>query len=188
MGTVDLYWGGISWYEKFQLDFKIFSIGWGFLDVDHMLEFMATDRFAEMKDSLVESRNLRMISHHGIRSPRLLLSKKPGFPPMNVYVSQDGVAITAELPGVAEDELEISVHRDTVTLSGERKAAEHLQNSDDKLFHRRERGRGRFSRTLSLPFQVAPENVEANLENGVLRLSLERPESDKPRRIQLKKR
>ena len=76
-GTVDLYWGGISWYEKFQPDFKIFSIGWGFLDEQHMLRFMATDRFAAMKHSLVASRGLRMISHHGLRSPRVLLSKKP---------------------------------------------------------------------------------------------------------------
>ncbi len=92
MGTVDLYWGGISWYEKFQPDFKIFSIGWGFLDVDHMLKFMATDRFAEMKDSLVEERNLRMISNTGIRSPRLLLSKKP------VHSIDDLVGLRVRVP------------------------------------------------------------------------------------------
>lgn len=76
-GTVDLYWGGISWYEKFHPDFKIFSVGWGFLDEDHMLRFMETDTFEAMKEELVQSRNLRMISHHGLRSPRLLLSKVP---------------------------------------------------------------------------------------------------------------
>jgi TRAP-type transport system periplasmic protein len=76
-GTVDLYWGGISWYEKFHPDFKIFSIGWGFLDEDHMLRFMETETFEEMKEELRQSRNLRMISHHGLRSPRLLLSKVP---------------------------------------------------------------------------------------------------------------
>ena len=109
------------------------------------------------------------------------------FPLMNVYASQDGVAVTAELPGVGEGDLEISVHRDTVTLSGERKDPADFPASDDRQFHRRERGRGRFSRTLSLPFQIEPENVEAHLENGVLRLSLQRPESDKPRRIQVKR-
>ena len=123
---------------------------------------------------------------------RLFRSAAPstaaGFPPMNVYASQDGIAITAELPGVAEDELEISVHRETVTLSGERKDPQDVRGSEEGRFHRRERGRGRFSRTLSLPFHVEPENVEAHLENGVLRLSLQRPESDKPRRIQLKNR
>ena len=80
-GTVDLYWGGISWYEKFHPDFKIFSIGWGFLDEDHMLRFMETEKFNEMKQALIDDRNLRMISHHGLRSPRILLSTKPVFSP-----------------------------------------------------------------------------------------------------------
>jgi HSP20 family protein len=111
-------------------------------------------------------------------------SAATGFPPINVYASRDGVAITAELPGISEDELDISVHRDTVTLTGERKDPE---GSEGKKYHRRERGGGRFARTLSLPFQVDPEKVDARLENGILRLSLQRPESDKPRRIQLKR-
>lgn len=114
-------------------------------------------------------------------------SRAASFPPMSVYATPDGVAITAELPGVAEDELEINVHRDTVTLTGERKDPVESEGSGEKSFHRRERGRGRFSRTLSLPFPVDSESVEAHLKNGVLRLSLQRPESDKPKRIQLKR-
>jgi HSP20 family protein len=102
------------------------------------------------------------------------------FPAMNIYASQEGVALTAELPGVAREDLEISVHRDTVTLKGERKEPE---GEEIRGFHRRERGRGRFVRTISLPFQIDPERVGANLENGVLRLSLQRPESDKPKTI-----
>jgi tripartite ATP-independent transporter DctP family solute receptor len=74
-GSVQLYWGGISWYENFNPDFKIFSIGWGFQNEAHMLRFMDTDRFEEMKENLREQRNLRMISHHGLRSPRRLISK-----------------------------------------------------------------------------------------------------------------
>ena len=92
IGTVDRYWGGISWYEKFQPDFKIFSIGWGFLSEEHMLKFMDTDKFAEMKSSLVEQRNLRMISNSGLRSPRLLLSKKP------VYSIDDMVGLRVRVP------------------------------------------------------------------------------------------
>ncbi|WP_366654908.1 TRAP transporter substrate-binding protein [Fodinicurvata sp. EGI_FJ10296] len=76
-GSIDLYWGGISWYENFNPDFKIFSIGWGFQNEDHMLRFMDTDRFEEMKENLRETRNLRMISHHGLRSPRRLICTVP---------------------------------------------------------------------------------------------------------------
>jgi tripartite ATP-independent transporter DctP family solute receptor len=74
-GGAHLYWGGISWYENFNPDFKIFSIGWGFQNEAHMLRFMDTDRFEEMKGNLLQQRNLRMISHHGLRSPRRLISK-----------------------------------------------------------------------------------------------------------------
>ena len=117
---------------------------------------------------------------------RLFQSAAPmqgmGFPAMNVHAGSDGVAITAEMPGVAKDDLEISVHRDTLTLKGERKRPE-LEGQQG--YHRRERGTGRFVRTLSLPFPVDPEKVDASLEDGVLRLSLARPESDKPRTIQI---
>lgn len=104
-----------------------------------------------------------------------------GFPAMNVHAGSDGVAITAEVPGVAKDDLEISVHRDTVTLKGERGT----QVEGATVYHRRERGAGRFARTLTLPFPVDPEKVEAELSDGVLRLSLHRPESDRPRRIEV---
>jgi HSP20 family protein len=137
-------------------------------------------------DPLREMRRLQSEVNRLFQSA--LPSGAVSFPPMNVYATPDGIAITAELPGVAEDELEISVHRDTVTLTGERKDPAGSEGSGENNFHRRERGRGRFSRTLSLPFQVDSESVEAHLKNGVLRLSLQRPESDKPKRIQLKRR
>ena len=104
-----------------------------------------------------------------------------GFPAINVYAQQDGIVIMAELPGVRQDDLEITVHRDTVTLRGERRD----QPQDASAYHRRERGRGRFARTFGLPFQVDPEKVEAKLMDGVLTLTLQRPEQDKPKRIRV---
>ena len=104
-----------------------------------------------------------------------------GVPAMNVYAGQDGIAITAEVPGLAADDLELTVHRDTVTLKGERSAAP----EGARAVHRRERGAGRFVRTLSLPYAVDPETVEASLSDGVLKLSLHRPEADRPRRIEV---
>src|SRR5919206_4224157 len=104
-----------------------------------------------------------------------------GFPAINVYAHQDGVVITAELPGVKQDDLEITVHRDTVTLRGERQD----QPEDARAYHRRERGRGSFGRTFGLPFPVDPDQVEAELLDGVLILTLQRPEQDKPKRIRI---
>jgi HSP20 family protein len=111
------------------------------------------------------------------------LATAPGsFPAVNLYAGRDGVAVVAELPGVDKDELEIHAHRDTLTIRGTRRAG----TQDEDAYHRRERRSGSFTRTLQLPFRIDPERIEAQLENGVLRLSLSRPEEDKPRRIEIR--
>jgi HSP20 family protein len=71
------------------------------------------------------------------------------------------------------------VHQDTLTLRGARApASEHLEG-----YHRHERRSGTFTRTIQLPYRINPDQIEAQLENGVLWLSLPRPSEDKPRRI-----
>ena len=87
----------------------------------------------------------------------------PEFPAFNAYANQNGVVLTAELPGVKSEDSDISVHRDAVTISGQRQGAD-----DAKGYHRRERPQGRFVRTLSLAFMVDPEGVEASMNDGVL--------------------
>jgi HSP20 family protein len=105
-----------------------------------------------------------------------------GFPAVNVYANQDGIVITAELPGVNSEALDVSIHRDTVTLRGERRD----EAEGARSYHRRERGQGGFARTFGLPFQVDPDKVEAEMRDGVLRLTLQRAEQDKPKRIRVK--
>ena len=102
-----------------------------------------------------------------------------GFPAVNVYAGRDGIAVVAELPGVEPGELEVHARRDTLTIAGTRRPAA----EEAEAYHRRERRGGAFSRTIQLPFRVDPDRVEAQLEDGVLRLSLQRPEEDRPRRI-----
>ena len=105
-----------------------------------------------------------------------------GFPAVNVYAGRDGIAVVAELPGVEPGDLEVHAHQDTLTIRGARRpAAEH-----ERAYHRRERRSGAFTRTVQLPYRVDPGRVEARLEDGVLRLSLQRPEEDRPRRIEIK--
>jgi HSP20 family protein len=103
------------------------------------------------------------------------------FPPVNAYANEDGIALTAQLPGVSQDDLDISVFRDTLTLRGRRQP----EATDRQTYHRRERGHGEFVRNISLPFSVDPERVEATMQDGVLRISLHRPEQDKPKRIKV---
>jgi len=105
------------------------------------------------------------------------------FPAVNVWQGDEAVAITAELPGVEPSDIEISVEGDVLTLSGERKAPDVPEGA---TWHRNERGYGKFSRAIRLPFAVSENKVEARFENGVLRIGAGRPDEDKPRKIEIK--
>jgi len=102
------------------------------------------------------------------------------FPAMNVWTNEESVMVTAELPGVNAEDIDISVVNDTLTVSGARQPDE-LQAGE--RYHRRERSFGRFSRTFQLPFQVDTDQVDAMFDKGVLHVALPRAESDKPRKI-----
>jgi HSP20 family protein len=114
-------------------------------------------------------------------SPRL--RSAPNFPAMNVWTNEDGVLITAEIPGVSVEDIDISVIGETLTLSGERKPD---LVEEDVRYHRQERGYGKFTRSLELPFRVDANAVEATFENGVLHITLPRAEVDKPKKISVK--
>lgn len=105
------------------------------------------------------------------------------FPAVNIWHGVDSMAVTAELPGVQADDIEIQVKKDLLTISGERKPPE---SGEDASWHRRERHYGRFSRAIQLPYRVDSERVEARFRDGVLEVELYRPEEDKPRRIEIK--
>jgi HSP20 family protein len=106
-----------------------------------------------------------------------------GFPALNVWESGDNLFVEAELPGMNLKDLEIYVTgNNQLTIKGERKPVLPQQG----VQHRQERGSGTFSRTLTLPYAVNPENVDARLENGVLHLQLAKHESAKPRKIHVK--
>ena len=106
-----------------------------------------------------------------------------GFPALNVWLNDEGAVVTAELPGVDVKDLDINVVGETLTLIGERKP-EGLPK--DAVVHRQERGIGKFTRTVDLPFAVDSNKVQATLEKGILRILLPRAEKDKPRKIAIK--
>lgn len=104
-----------------------------------------------------------------------------GFPSVNIYARDDSLLVTSELPGFDENALDVTVRDDVVTIAGEVRAQEN--GNGGVAWRHRERGRGRFSRTVELPFRVDPDKVDARYDNGVLEIELHRPEQDKPRRI-----
>lgn len=105
------------------------------------------------------------------------------FPAVNLWSNPEEAVITAELPGVSEKDLDISVQGRHVTLRGGR-TPETLKN--DELYHRQERSHGNFVRTLKLPFEVNPGEVKAKLQKGILIVNLPRAEETKPKKIQVK--
>ena len=111
-----------------------------------------------------------------------LLRCFPGsFPPMNVWADEETAVVTAEVPGLACEAIEISVAGSMVTLSGEREVQD-----EGECWHLQERPTGAFSRSVELPFSVDTERVEARTAKGVLRVTLPRAAVDKPRKIEVK--
>jgi len=106
-----------------------------------------------------------------------------GYPSMNIWANEDGLIVTAEVPGVSPDEIDINVVGETLTLSGERKPDELEEGAH---YHRQERGYGKFTRSVQLPFSVDVNKVEAIFHKGVLNINLPRAEADKPKKIAVK--
>ncbi len=104
------------------------------------------------------------------------------FPPVNLWSSRDGAIVTAEVPGVSPDKLDITVQALTVTLRGNRELE---AKGEGIVVHRHERPHGDFVRVIVLPFRVDTEKVSAHFERGILRLELPRPEEDKPRKVKV---
>lgn len=105
------------------------------------------------------------------------------YPLINVTEDKDHFYIRAELPGLKPDDLDISVTRDSFSISGERKIA---SEGGDVKYHRKEREAGTFSRIINLPGQVDPDRVEAHSQDGILTVVLPKSEASKPRQITIK--
>jgi HSP20 family protein len=105
------------------------------------------------------------------------------FPPVNVWEDDDTLHVEAELPGMRLDQLEIYVQEgNQLTVQGERQVCA----PEKGVWHRQERGFGKFSRAIALPTAVDADKVEARFEHGVLHVTLPKSESAKPRRITVK--
>jgi HSP20 family protein len=104
------------------------------------------------------------------------------FPAVNVYETEDAYVLTAEIPGIAPGDLEISLEGSTVTLRGERKTP----SQEGASVHRSERPSGPFRRALDLPVPIDGEKVEAVHRHGVLTLRLPKAPEHRPRPIAVK--
>lgn len=105
-------------------------------------------------------------------------------PSFEVKETADAFVVKADLPGVSEADLDISLHNSVLTVTGSRQAEERKEGESFALY---ERQFGSFSRSFSLPDMADGERIEANLANGVLTLVIGKKAEAKPRKIALKK-
>jgi HSP20 family protein len=141
------------------------------------------DLFREMENVTREMDNL----FRGIGLGRVL---EPSFatalggrsyPRVNLREDAGNVYVEALLPGVDAKALEMTVLRNTLTLAGERK-----NGIENVSWHRRERGVGRFLRTIDIPVNIDTEGVQADYRDGVLTVTMPKAETARPKRIEIK--
>jgi HSP20 family protein len=103
-------------------------------------------------------------------------------PAVDLLEREDSLVLKADLPGMSEDDVQIEVRDSVLMISGERRSdVEDKQNG----YYRVERAFGSFSRSLTLPEGVDADRIQASFSNGVLEVTIPKPEQRKPRRIEI---
>jgi HSP20 family protein len=101
-------------------------------------------------------------------------------PSIDIEENNGNLMVRAEIPGMDKKDIKVVVKDDVLTISGERKREDETK---DKTFHRIERSYGQFRRMIRLPAQVDADKVKATYKDGVLNVTLPKPESMKPKHI-----
>jgi HSP20 family protein len=104
------------------------------------------------------------------------------FPRTNIYDTGKSFVLQAEVPGLSEKDVNLTLTQDVLTLSGERK----VETPEGYSVHRRERVPMRFSRSFALPAKVDPEKVSATIKDGVLAVTVDKAPEVQPRQISIR--
>jgi HSP20 family protein len=102
---------------------------------------------------------------------------------VDMYETDEDVVVKASVPGIDPEDLDISITGDTLTIRGESRAEEEIEEAD---YIYRERRYGAFSRSLTIPTSVEADEADADFEDGILTLRLPKAEEVKPKAIKVK--
>ena len=116
-------------------------------------------------------------------TPRVEDSYGTWAPVVDIFEKGDDLIICAEVPGLEQDDVDISIENNILMLRGERKRKTEFVEKDS---YRLERTFGAFTRSFTLPKTVDSDRISASYENGVLELTLPKVEQVKPRKIEIK--
>ena len=109
-------------------------------------------------------------------------SRRGGYPLFNVFRKGETYILKSELPGLKKDELTLEIRDNAVRIAGERRPD---FTPNEVSVHRGERSFGRFDRTIKLPVRVDSNKANAEYKNGVLTVTMQQIESDKPRKVSI---
>ena len=137
----------------------------------------ALDHWGNLRDELNSFFDMPFWSSFG-RTGQLFTGWSPA---LDLYESGDQFVAVVELPGMRKEDIDISLHDGTLTISGERKG----ESTNGEKAQRTERYVGTFRRSLALPTRVDANKVTATYEDGILKVTLPKAEEAKPKRIQL---
>ena len=117
-----------------------------------------------------------------VRPGAMLGDGTPAMLPLDISENENEFIVKASLPGIRPEDVQITVHGDTLTIRGEMKAE---QEKKDEHYHLRERRYGLVQRTVKLSASVRADEAKADFENGVLTLTLPKSEEAKPKQIKV---
>lgn len=139
-------------------------------------------RFEPFRDLLnLQGQMNRLFQDFGRGSDELMTSGT-FVPPVDIYEDEHSITLSLEVPGIQEKDIDVRLENNTLTVRGERRFE---QEEKEENFHRIERRYGSFSRSFTLPNTVDSEKVEANYENGVLKIKLAKRAEAKPKQVKI---
>lgn len=103
-------------------------------------------------------------------------------PALDLFEDKDNVFVKAEIPGMKKEEIDVSLHENALTISGERKLEQKHEEAEN---YRSERFFGRFTRSVVLPIVVEADKVKASYKDGILTITLPKSERAKPKQIEV---
>ncbi len=146
---------------------------------------MAITRWEPFRDLMTLREAMDRLFEESFVSPRTRLMMAAGMVtvPIDMYQTDNEVVVEAAVPGVKPEDIDISVVGDTLTIKGESKTEHKVEEQN---YFCQERRFGTFTRTMTLPVPVNPDQAQAKYENGILTLHLPKAEVAKPKQIKVK--
>ena len=144
---------------------------------------MAIVRWSPFRDIIgLQDEMNRLFDSFSRSSDSPTLTEGTWAPSVDIYETKDAIVLDAELPGLNQKEISVTVVDNVLTIKGEKKQEKEVKEEN---YHRVERSYGSFSRSFTLPVGVKADSIKASYKDGVLKVSLPKAEETKPKQIDI---